>query len=516
MRRIAAISLGLAATLAIACSKERTETQAVHSGAAPRQGNAPPRAGAVLPAPAVNDELITAAVHRRLEASDAVPAQRIEVETDTGAVTLSGFVPHLRAKDAAVKVARATRGAIAVVDRIQVPPSPRSDAEIKAAVEASLRDAVALQSTEFEVEAHDGHVKLEGEVDSYPEQRAAAVAAKATVGVRSVDNQIQVRLAEKRADSEILADVRRSFDFDARLDGDRIEVDVANGTVDLGGNVPSDAQRYRAWQKAWVAGVKQVDDSDLEVVPLLGDRMRKSADATPPADAKIETALKTAFDGDPRIRPAVPGVTVDDGIVTLRGVVTSLGAKRAAADTAWNSVGVADVRNYLKVEPLTIYADIDLAKRVEAALDRDPYLNGYDIEVTANRGKVKLFGEVNSRFDRNEAERVVSHLTGPIEITNLLAVPPTQPQRDLRRMDWELRQEIHECLFWDADVDQRLVNVAVDGGVVRLSGRVRSPAARDAARACAQAVFPLDLEDHLTIWPPARLEPEDGRRHARL
>ncbi len=516
-RSIAVISLGLVATLATGCSKKENENQAVHPGASPRQGNAPPRADSAPRAPAVTDDLITAAVHRRLAASDAVPAQRIEVETDAGAVTLDGFAPHLLAKDAAVQIARATRGVVAVVDRIQVPPSPRSDPQIQAAVEASLRNAADLQSTEFEVNVQDGQVRLGGEVESYPEQQAAAAAAKSTIGVLSVDNRIQVRFAEKRADSDILADITRRFDFDARLDADHIEVDVANGKVDLGGNVSSDAQRYRAWQKAWVAGVKKVDDSGLEVAPLQGDRMqREGADVTWPSDAELERALKTAFDGDHRIRPAVPEITVKNGVVTLRGVVTSLQAKRAAADTASNGVGVSDVRNYLKVEPLAIYADIDLAKRVEAALNRDPYLSGYDIEVTAHRGKVKLFGEVNSRFDRNEAERVASRLAGPIEISNFLEAPAPPQQRELRRMDWELRQDVQECLFWDADVDERLVNVVVEGGVVQLSGRVRSVVALNSARACARAVFPFGLQDHLTIWPPARRESESDRRRARL
>jgi hyperosmotically inducible protein len=225
---IAVISAGLAMALATACSKKENESR-VHPGASPRQGNAPPQAEKTPPRPKITDELVTAAIHRRLAASDAVSGERVHVKTEAGAVTLEGTVPHLQAKEAAVQVARATRGVIAVVDQLHVPPSSRTDAQVQAAVEASLRQTAALESREFEVKVQDGHVTLMGEVDSYPEQQAAAATAKAIEGVRSVDNLVHVRLATKRLDKEILADVRRRFKFDRRLDAGDIDVDVTSG-----------------------------------------------------------------------------------------------------------------------------------------------------------------------------------------------------------------------------------------------------------------------------------------------
>ncbi len=42
-------------------------------------------------------------------------------------------------------------------------------------------------------------------------------------------------------------------------------------------------------------------------------------------------------------------VEVDGGVVTLRGQVDTILAKRAAGDDAWDTVGVTDVNNLLQV-----------------------------------------------------------------------------------------------------------------------------------------------------------------------
>ena len=58
-----------------------------------------------------------------------------------------------------------------------------------------------------------------------------------------------------------------------------------------------------------------------------------------------------AFRGltDPYTRDYTMEVLVRNGIVTLRGEVGSLLAKRAAGDDAWDTPGMVDVNNELRV-----------------------------------------------------------------------------------------------------------------------------------------------------------------------
>ena len=66
-------------------------------------------------------------------------------------------------------------------------------------------------------------------------------------------------------------------------------------------------------------------------------------------DGAIKAALQERLRIDPFTRDYTMEVMVRSGIVTLRGEVGSLLAKRAAGDDAWDTPGVIDVNNELRV-----------------------------------------------------------------------------------------------------------------------------------------------------------------------
>jgi hypothetical protein len=67
-------------------------------------------------------------------------------------------------------------------------------------------------------------------------------------------------------------------------------------------------------------------------------------------------------------------------------------------------------------------ADAQLAARVKAALDAEPQIHGFAIDVTADNGKVALFGTVHTKARREMAERIAKGLAGVKSVDNNLAI----------------------------------------------------------------------------------------------
>lgn len=67
-------------------------------------------------------------------------------------------------------------------------------------------------------------------------------------------------------------------------------------------------------------------------------------------------------------------------------------------------------------------ADAQLAGRVKAALDAEPQIHGFAIDVTADNGKVALFGTVHTKARRDMAERIAKGQAGVKSVDNNLAI----------------------------------------------------------------------------------------------
>jgi hypothetical protein len=81
-----------------------------------------------------------------------------------------------------------------------------------------------------------------------------------------------------------------------------------------------------------------------------------------PTKLKLEDAVRASLDSDPRIhRPAEIAVSVDDGVVTLRGTVGSFIQRLAAVRDARKVEGVDDVFDHIEVRLLDVDGRSDAA-----------------------------------------------------------------------------------------------------------------------------------------------------------
>jgi osmotically-inducible protein OsmY len=436
----------------------------------------------------IADHRITSAVETALLFDEAVSSHLIDVSTADGVVTLSGSVDNVLAEDRAVKIAGTVKGVRSVIDKLIVAALPRPDSELKGDVEKALLSDPATDSFQIRVKVKDGVVTLAGTVESWAEKKLTEKVAKGVRGVKAVENKISVNYAEDRSDTEIEADIARRLQTDVMVNSDLIDLKVKDGNVKLSGVVGSAAEQRRAVSDARVAGVESVK-ADFNIEWWARDRMRRARSDIFLQDNEIKDAVRDAFLYDPRVLSFKPNVRVEDGVVTLTGTVDNLAAKRAAEDTAMNTIGVWRVVNLLRVRPKDRLADEKLTQEIARALGRDPFVERHEIDVSVLNGKAYLYGTVDAKFEKKQARQVASQVNGVIEVANNLDVRPIE-----RKADFRIRQDVIDQLWWSPFVDADQVFVQVDEGTVTLTGKVdtfyeRRAAAENARQAGAQDVL---------------------------
>ncbi len=425
----------------------------------------------------LNDRDITLAIEAELVLDEAVSSHLIDVSTKNGIVTLSGRVNNILNKERATRVAETIKGVRSVINNINVVPSERSDKALAEDIDAALLEDPAADSYEIGTVIDNGKVVLTGTVDSWQEKMLADKVVKSVRGVKEVDNNIAVRYESERSDFEIQKDIQRNLENDIWIDDALIKVEVKDGEVTLSGTAGSADEKTRAITDAWVIGVNDVEAQSLEVKYWARDEMRRTRDFETIKDEEIKQAINDAFFQDPRVFSFHVDVIVENGKVTLSGVVDNLRARSAAEQVARNTYGVWDVDNHIRVRPNTVPVNDTLKARVKRAMIRNPYVELHDLSIFAINGKVYLNGKVNTSYEKRRAQTVAERVKGVVDVRNTI----TYEHKWTWKPDWEIRRDVNSQLFWSPFVDSDQVTLSIEDGVVTLSGSVDSWSEKSAA-----------------------------------
>ena len=151
-------------------------------------------------------------------------------------------------------------------------------------------------------------------------------------------------------------------------------------------------------------------------------------------DSELQRDVLDELKWEPSINAAHIGVSVNDGIVTLSGHVTSYWEKYAAERAAKRVYGVKAVANELEVKlpGSSQRTDEDIAAAAVNALKSNFSVPADKIKVTVSKGWVKLEGEVEWQYQREAAERAVRYLTGVTGVSNLITVKPRVAPTELK------------------------------------------------------------------------------------
>lgn len=214
-------------------------------------------------------------------------------------------------------------------------------------------------------------------------------------------------------------------------------------------------------------------------------------------DRQLQENVQDALGWEPSIDCADIGVSVDNGIITLRGDVKTFAEKAAAERIALTVYGVKAVANDLNVKLGTGLerSDTDIAQAVVSALRWSSTVPHDKISVSVTNGWVKLSGQVDWDYQRSAAARIVRDLIGVRGVSNAITIEPPASAADVKT-------KIEAALKRSAEVDARRINVTTADGKVTLSGNVHSWFERDQARRAAwSAPGVKQVDDRIAIVP---------------
>ena len=198
------------------------------------------------------------------------------------------------------------------------------------------------------------------------------------------------------------------------------------------------------------------------------------------SNTALETNVRDQLSGDTRVDASRIKIDADGGVVVLSGVVDSLHEKLRAAEDVMRLTGVRELRNDLVVNTSHVrVSDRDLRATAQAGLDANDLVPKDVLTVRVKDGWVTLSGNVRHYYQRQEAERVIRHLSGVQGFTSNVTVAK-DPTVDVSKA-------ITAAFERNAVVDAEKVTVTDVGGVVTLSGTVKNLAEKEEAERAASA-----------------------------
>jgi osmotically-inducible protein OsmY len=223
----------------------------------------------------MNDINLKIEVKEALDWEPSLDARAINVSVKDGIVMLTGSVQSYPEKHVAEKAAGLVRGVKAVACELAVALpafNSRSDQEIAHAAADAIAWNTLLANAKIQVFVDQGRITLEGAVNWNYRRQSADRSVRYLAGVRDVNNHIVVRpIAEQVA---VKSQIQAALIRNARLDADRIAVEVRGDRVILSGTVQSWIEREEAERAAWASpGVGDVENELIvSLVPVLQAR----------------------------------------------------------------------------------------------------------------------------------------------------------------------------------------------------------------------------------------------------
>ncbi|MBR9987800.1 MAG: BON domain-containing protein [Desulfosarcina sp.] len=207
-----------------------------------------------------SDQTILEAVEGALLLDPRVNAYNPDVSVVNGAVTLSGAVDTLYAKQAAADDALSTTGVWRVDNQMQLRyRSFPQDNEVKEMIEDVFQRDAELHNLEIDVAVKDHHASLSGSVETMGQKVHAENVAAQIEGVLTLDNQITVNAKTDRpSDADITAAIVDELFWSPYVDSDRIGVTVKHGHAILTGTAAGRFVAHTAVQNAFEGGAETV------------------------------------------------------------------------------------------------------------------------------------------------------------------------------------------------------------------------------------------------------------------
>lgn len=205
----------------------------------------------------------------------------------------------------------------------------------------------------------------------------------------------------------VLAELR----WEPSVDAAHIGVAAEGGIVTLTGHVSNYAAKQAAEHAAGrVKGVKAVAE-EIEV---------KLPDISQCSDEDIAAAAIHRIAWDVAMPKDAINIVVEKGRITLTGEVDGHYQKIAAEQDVRRLRGVTDVTNHITIKPRVDV--VNLSDDITHALGRSWFFDPKTISVSAEGGKVRLAGTVETPHDRQLAAATAWAAPGVTDVVNNLII----------------------------------------------------------------------------------------------
>jgi osmotically-inducible protein OsmY len=213
-----------------------------------------------------------------------------------------------------------------------------SNSDLERYVRDELHWDPKIDDSAVAVSADDGVVTLRGTLGSFRQKRDAKRDAQRVYGVKSVNDELEVRLLndDKRADADLRGDILQALMLDSLVPS-TVDAKVDDGRVILSGTAH---WRFQADEAESVAA------NILGVISVENDIDLVSPD---PSVHDVQHSIKKAMERNARIDADSVTVESESGTVTLRGTVSSWVDHDQAIDAAWAAPGVTRVKDHILV-----------------------------------------------------------------------------------------------------------------------------------------------------------------------
>jgi len=191
---------------------------------------------------------------------------------------------------------------------------------------------------------------------------------------------------------------------------------------------------------------------------------------------ELQKDVQNAINWEPLLNAAEIGVTVEDGVVSLTGVVDNYAKKLEAENAAKKVIGVKALVEKIEVKFPNSWSktNVDIANEVLVAL-RSSWLVPEDkVTVKVEDGWVTLGGEFPWNYQREAAGNAISYLMGVRGVTNRIEIKPDTK-------DTIEQKDVEYAIARSLSVDGTDIKVSVSGTTVTLSGTVDSWYQKDEA-----------------------------------
>ncbi len=215
-----------------------------------------------------------------------------------------------------------------------------------------------------------------------------------------------------------------------------------------------------------------------------------------PRDEDLQTDVMDELDWTPDVDPAHIGVSVDEGVVTLSGHVSSASERTAAKEATFRVRGVTAVVDDLDVHvPGSPLSDAVIAEAAHDALRWSAVVPSEAVKVEVRDHVVTLNGTVDWNYQREAARKAIEKIIGVKHVENKLKLIE-------RPSVSETKDHITKAFIRNASLDANNIEVTVEGNTVTLGGWVASWAEKKQAENAAwSSPHVLQVKNTINIRP---------------